>query len=85
VFSDESGFFKPHPMMFKIPLEKLKCKAQNAIHVGDRLETDIKGANDYKMYSVWFNDSDNPNSLEIQPDYEIQEIYEVIKIVNDLP
>ena len=84
VFSDESGYFKPHPIMFKLPLEKLKCKAQNAIHVGDMLETDIKGANDFKMYSVWFNESKSPISLEIKPDYEIQQIYEVIKIVNDL-
>jgi len=84
VFSDESGFFKPHPKMFKMPLKKLKCKAQNAIHVGDILETDIKGANDYKMYSIWINDSDKPKSIYIQPDYEIQQIYEIVKIVSDL-
>ena len=84
VFSDESGFFKPHPNMFKMPLKKLKCKAQNAIHVGDMLETDIKGANDCKMFSVWINDSNIINSINIQPDYEIQHIYEVVKIVSDL-
>ena len=84
VFSDESGFFKPHSKMFKIPLKKLKCKAQNAIHVGDMLETDIKGANDCKMHSVWINDSNITKSLNIQPDYEIPHIYEVIKIVNEL-
>ncbi len=84
VFSDESGFFKPHLKMFKMPLKKLKCKAQNAIHVGDILETDIKGANDYKMYSIWINDSDKPKSIYIQPDYEIQQIYEIVKIVSDL-
>ncbi|MFW9941850.1 MAG: HAD family hydrolase [Candidatus Thorarchaeota archaeon] len=84
VFSDESGFFKPHLSMFKIPLEKLECKAQNAIHVGDMLETDIKGANESKMYSVWINDSNSPKSKTIQPDYEILKIYEIIQIVRDL-
>jgi len=84
VFSDESGFFKPHSKMFKIPLKKLKCNAQNGIHVGDMLETDIKGANDHKMYSVWINDSNITKSINIQPDYEIQQIYEVVKIVSDL-
>jgi len=83
VFSDESCFFKPHPKMFKIPLKKLKCKAQNTIHVGDILETDIKGANDCKMYSVWINDSNKPKSINIQPDYEIQQIYEVVKIISN--
>lgn len=83
VFSDESGFFKPHPKMFKIPLKKLKCKAQNAIHIGDILETDIKGANDYNMFSVWVNNSNKPKPINIQPDYEIQQIYEVVKIVSN--
>ena len=83
VFSDESGLFKPHPKMFKIPLKKLKCKAQNTIHVGDILETDIKGANDCKMYSVWINDSNKLKSVNIQPDYEIQQIYEVVKIISN--
>ncbi|MFW9877349.1 MAG: HAD family hydrolase [Candidatus Thorarchaeota archaeon] len=84
VFSDESGFFKPHPKMFKIPLKKLKCNAQNAIHIGDILETDIKGANDCKMYSVWINDTNKPKSINIQPDFEINQIYEVVKILHDL-
>lgn len=84
VFSDETGYFKPHPKMFEIPLKKLKCKSENAIHVGDMLETDIKGANEYKMLSVWFNDANKEKSLNITPDYEIKEISEVLEIVNKI-
>ena len=84
IFSDETGYFKPHPKMFEIPLEKLKCKSENAIHVGDMLETDIKGANDFQITSVWFNDSNKKNSPSITPDYEIKEIFEVIDIIGEI-
>jgi putative hydrolase of the HAD superfamily len=84
IFSDETGYFKPHPKMFEIPLKKLRCKAQNAIHIGDMLETDVKGANEFQMTSIWFNDANKTESLEIKPNYEIREISEVIQIIKDL-
>lgn len=84
IFSDETGYFKPHPIMFEFPLKTLKCKAENAIHIGDMLETDVKGANDYQMLSVWFNESNKVRSLEIKPNYEIKEIPKVIQIIQEI-
>jgi putative hydrolase of the HAD superfamily len=84
IYSDEIGLFKPHPKLFEIPLEKFNCKPQNAIHIGDMLETDIKGANDLNMKTVWVNDKDSPRSSEILPDYEIKQISEVIRIIRDI-
>jgi HAD superfamily hydrolase (TIGR01549 family) len=84
IFSDETGYFKPHPKMFEIPLKKLRCKAENAIHIGDGLVTDIKGANEFHITSVWFNDMKKVNSLTITPDYEIKEINEVLDIIRNL-
>jgi len=83
IYSDETGLFKPHPKMFEIPLNKFNCSPQNAIHIGDMLETDIKGAKDYKMHTIWLNDSNLPKSTEILPDYEIKQISEVIQIIRD--
>jgi len=70
--------------MFEIPLEKFNCRPENVIHIGDMLETDIKGAKDCKMKTVWLNDRDSPKSTEILPDYEIKQISEVIQIIRDL-
>ncbi|MCK4380577.1 MAG: HAD family hydrolase [Candidatus Lokiarchaeota archaeon] len=84
IFSDEIGYYKPHKIIFKTALESLKCIPQNAIHIGDNLETDIKGAQDYNMYTVWFNESKSPKSENVQPDYEIHEINEVLQIVQKL-
>ena len=83
VYSDETGLFKPHPKMFEIPLNKFNCSPLNAIHVGDNLESDIKGAKDYKMHAIWINDRNRPKSTEILPDYEIKQISEVIQIIQN--
>jgi len=84
VFSDETGLFKPHPKMFKIPLDKLNCAPQEAIHIGDILETDVRGAKEFNMKAVWVNDRNSPNSSNIQPDFEIKEIPEIIQIIQTL-
>ncbi|MFX1410724.1 MAG: HAD family hydrolase [Promethearchaeota archaeon] len=84
LFSDETGFYKPSPIMFKMTLEKLNCQAQNAIHIGDILETDIKGAKECKMLAIWFNDSFSSRSVDVRPDFEIQQISEIIEIIKRL-
>ena len=84
IYSDETGLFKPHPRMFEIPLNKLNCEAANAVHIGDMIETDVKGANEFDMLSIWINDSSLVNESEILPDYEINLISEAIPIIRNL-
>ncbi|NVM36114.1 MAG: HAD family hydrolase [Candidatus Lokiarchaeota archaeon] len=84
IYSDEIGYYKPHKIIFKTALESLNCIPQNAIHIGDNLETDIKGAKDCNMYTIWFNENKYAKSEIIQPDYEIHEIYEVLQVIQKL-
>ncbi|MFW9818024.1 MAG: HAD family hydrolase [Candidatus Thorarchaeota archaeon] len=84
LFSDETGFYKPKTIMFETALKKLNCKPQNAIHIGDRLETDIKGAKACNMLTIWLNELNSPNSQIIQPDYEVNQIYDVVKIIKEI-
>ena len=84
VFSDETGFYKPHPIAFKTALSHLDCSPRNAMHVGDLLDTDIKGAINYEMQAVWIRPPQTYNTGEIVPDYEISEIPEVLGIVKKL-
>ena len=84
VFSDETGFYKPHPIAFKTALSKLDCSPKNAIHVGDLLDTDIKGAIGYEMHSIWIRDDLAQNHSSIVPDYEISEIPEILDIIEKL-
>ena len=84
IFSDETGYYKPHSIAFKTALDHLKCAPEDSIHIGDLLETDIKGAKDYNMYAIWIKNKLKEPYSTIQPDFEINEISEVIKIVNNI-
>ena len=44
LFSFESGLLKSDPKMFQMALKKLKIKPEEALMVGDSLESDMKGA-----------------------------------------
>ncbi len=81
IFSDETGIYKPDPSVFQIALKKFKVRPENALHVGDLLLTDIKGARDCQITSVWVNDNKQIPHPEIIPDFEIQDLYEVVNII----
>lgn len=51
--SAEIGFCKPHPLLFQKALEFFKVPARQAVMVGDRLDTDIHGAQNAGLHSVW--------------------------------
>jgi putative hydrolase of the HAD superfamily len=84
IFSDEIGYYKPHSKVFETALNNLRCYPEHSIHIGDLLETDIKGAKNYKMHTIWIRNSLQKEYTEIQPDYEIDEISEVIEIIKKI-
>ncbi len=43
---------KPYPLIYRMVLKKFKVRAKNTVMIGDKLETDIKGANKLGITSV---------------------------------
>jgi HAD superfamily hydrolase (TIGR01509 family) len=69
VFSEEVGFRKPQPEIFLHALAALGVDPENAMFVGDRLDTDVQGAAQVGMATVqalWFRAEDIPG---IEPDF----------------
>jgi HAD superfamily hydrolase (TIGR01509 family) len=69
VFSEEVGFRKPQPEIFLHALAELGVDPENAMFVGDRLDTDVQGAAQVGMATVqalWFRADDTPG---IEPDF----------------
>jgi HAD superfamily hydrolase (TIGR01509 family) len=69
VFSEEVGFRKPQPEIFLHALNELGVNPENAMFVGDRLDTDVQGAALVGMATVqalWFRADDTPG---IEPDF----------------
>ncbi len=63
VFSEEVGLRKPDPGIFLYALDQLGVPPENAMFVGDRLDTDVQGASEVGMTTVqalWFNADDTP-------------------------
>jgi len=88
IFSNETGYLKPSNVMFETALKKMDTKSTNALHIGDLLPTDIKGAKDYGMKAIWISydeiPSDDYSEIQITPDYTISKIEEMIPIVEKL-
>ncbi len=84
IFSDEVGFYKPHGIMFDKALTTLGAKPSEAIHIGDIIQTDIRGAKSFGMKTIWLNQKGNSNENPFTPDYEVDNLTDIIAIVNSL-
>ncbi|PRX48300.1 putative hydrolase of the HAD superfamily [Prauserella shujinwangii] len=51
----EVGVAKPDPVMFHSVCVEVGCEPAEAVHVGDKLETDAVGARDAGLGGVWLN------------------------------
>lgn len=74
VMSDTAGVMKPHPDIFLKAVEALDRSAEECLFVGDSYDTDITGAAQIGMKTVWFNPSrkeppqDAPHRLPVVTD-----------------
>ncbi len=88
VVSEEVGVEKPDPRIFERACEELGIPANECIYVGDRLDTDVLGANRAGMTSVRLlrgkYKEERPKNLQEQPNFEIrrtEELFEVLKSI----
>ncbi|MBV9593017.1 MAG: HAD-IA family hydrolase [Actinobacteria bacterium] len=55
VISGAAGVAKPDPAIFKIALGEVGVEAPAAVHVGDNLDADVRGAAGAGLAAVWLN------------------------------
>ncbi|WP_322904382.1 HAD family hydrolase [Paenibacillus campi] len=77
VISGAFGRGKPDPSIFRHALELLDVQPAQALMVGDKLTTDIKGALATGITSVWLNRNGKTNDSEIKPAHEIKHLSEL--------
>ncbi|HRQ29314.1 MAG TPA: YjjG family noncanonical pyrimidine nucleotidase [Saprospiraceae bacterium] len=82
--SGELGFAKPQEQFFAYVHNSigLQTPKDRILVIGDHLEIDVKGANDYGFCSAWFN----PDGLEkmngIIPHFEIKNLNEIVHLLH---
>ncbi|NJE04638.1 TIGR02253 family HAD-type hydrolase [Thermococcus sp. M36] len=85
--SDHLGVKKPHPKIFKKALRKMGVEPEEAVMVGDRLYSDIYGAKQVGMITVWFKYgkyADRELEYLEYADFTIKSLEEVPEIVRGL-
>jgi putative hydrolase of the HAD superfamily len=53
-FSDGAGIAKPHKQIFEYTLNKIDCRPEDAVHIGDSEYSDIVGAKEANMKAILF-------------------------------
>jgi len=84
VISEEVGCDKSSKRIFEVALRRLKCKPNEAIYVGDRLDKDIANANKVGLKTVRIlKGKYSKMKIPIKPDFTIKTLSEIIKILKD--
>jgi len=83
LISGAFGRGKPDPAIFEHALSLLGVSAEEALMVGDNLMTDILGANQAGIPSVWVN-RHGKRAGEVKPVYEIKQLLELNELLTSI-
>lgn len=81
VISGAFGKGKPDPGIFEYALAKFGCAKEDVLMVGDNLMTDIIGAEQAGIRSVWVNREGKAPHDTIKPTYEIAHLEELLQLL----
>lgn len=76
ITSEEAGYQKPHGKIFEFALNIVKSEKADCLMIGDDLESDIEGAMNFGIDTVFFNPAGlKPNNT---PTFEIKKLEELM-------
>ena len=81
---EDTGEYKPSPVPFRMVLDKMGIDAGEALMVGDWPERDIVGAAELGIRTVFARYGDTFGTKESGADYEIDDAYALVKIIEEL-
>ncbi len=80
--SETMGLQKPSKEFFDTCFRQIPdFSPEDAIIIGDSLTSDIKGGNNAGIRTCWYNPSGREPDIDVEIDYEIRRISEVLDIV----
>lgn len=79
ITSEEAGYQKPHERIFEFALQIVKAEKADCLMIGDDLESDIDGARNFGIDTVFFN----PAGLkhESTTTFEIKQLDELMRFL----
>jgi FMN phosphatase YigB (HAD superfamily) len=89
--SEEVGVSKPHPAMFQRAVDRLgiaRAEYGRVVMVGNNLERDVRGANDFGLISVWIDWAPRRSKIPAHaaevPQYIIHRPIELVALLEKL-
>ena len=80
--SEEMGVVKPFEEYFEKIFDAIGShNLDEYLMIGDSLTSDISGGVKVGIKTCWYNPNHKENNMEIIPDYEIDDLYQVIRIL----
>jgi putative hydrolase of the HAD superfamily len=83
IISGDVNIKKPNKEIFLTALKKFKTLKKNCVMVGNSLNSDILGAKNVGIFSVWINRDDSNTKKEIKPDNTITNLLELPEILQN--
>lgn len=82
VISEEIGVSKPANAYFEHTFDQLKHPEKSQVlMIGDNLNSDIRGGNDFGLATCWYNPRQLNNETDVRPSYEIQTLQTLENLV----
>ena len=83
VTSESVGVAKPHPKIFEHAFEQMGSpNKEHVLMVGDTLESDILGGNNFGIDTCWLNHHNKEHPKEITPTHQIRSLVELQSWLN---
>ena len=81
--SEDAGYEKPNPKFFEYVFSKIpNFDPERTLIVGDSLTSDIKGGALAGIKTCWFNPERKEITGDYKPDYEIEHLWDVLRILD---
>ena len=81
---DDTNARKPSPIPFQMALKELKTEPSETLMVGDWPERDVAGANNLGIRTIFARYGDSFGTVDSGADWDINDVYEIVGIVNEL-
>lgn len=76
--SEMAGVKKPHRNIFEFALSLAKVQKENAIMIGDCIDADVRGAIDFGMQAILFDEKNTHAAQEIQTINHLLELKKIL-------
>lgn len=81
--SEDVRAYKPKPHLFEEALKRLGLEPGEAVHIGDSAISDVQGAQQVGIRTIWLNRLNKRLPEGIQPDYIARDLREAERILRE--